>query len=95
VPAACQQAYHMFHLLMPTLELRQGLIAHLDKNEIHSVFHYLPLHLSEMGTRFGGKPGDCPVTEQVSDRLLRLPFHNMLTLAELNQVIAALLEFDF
>jgi len=49
---------------------------------ILAVFHYLPLHLSEMGQRFGGKPGDCPVTESVSDRLLRLPFYADLTEAD-------------
>ena len=59
----------MFYMLLPTLELRQGLIAHLRQHGIDSVFHYLPLHLSDMGRRFGGKTGDCPVTERVSDQL--------------------------
>ena len=42
------------------------------------MFHYLPLHLSDMRKRLGGKPGDCPVTEDISERLLRLPFYNQL-----------------
>ena len=46
-----------------------------------------------MGQRFGGKPGDCPVTEQTSDRLLRLPFYNDLTEADQARIVAALLEF--
>lgn len=95
VPAYCEQAYHMFYLLLPTLELRQGLIAHLRKRGIISVFHYLPLHLSDMGLRFGGKPGDCPITERVSDQLLRLPFHNALTQAEQQKVVDAIQEFTF
>ena len=82
VPAHCEQPYHMFYLLLPSLELRQALIEHLRQRGIESVFHYLPLHLSEMGRRFGGKPGDCPVTERVSDRLVRLPFHNALSEAD-------------
>ncbi|MCS6863230.1 MAG: dTDP-4-amino-4,6-dideoxygalactose transaminase [Abditibacteriales bacterium] len=93
VPEHCQQAYHMFYLLLPSLKQRQALIAHLKARGILSVFHYQPLHLSEMGLRFGGKPGDCPVTEDVSDRLLRLPFYNELTDAELSRIVAAIREF--
>ena len=95
IPPHCEQSYHMFYLLLPTLELRQGLIAHLRQRGIESVFHYLPLHLSDMGHRFGGQLGDCPVTEQVSDQLLRLPFHNALTEEDLSRVVEAIREFDF
>jgi dTDP-4-amino-4,6-dideoxygalactose transaminase len=95
VPSHCEQPYHMFHMLLPDLDLRQKMIAHLRERGIYSVFHYLPLHLSDMGARFGGRPGDCPVTERVSDQLIRLPFHNALTGAEQEQVIEAILEFDF
>jgi dTDP-4-amino-4,6-dideoxygalactose transaminase len=94
VPDHCEQAYHMFYLLMPSLEKRQALIAHLKAQDIISAFHYLPLHLSEMGQKFGGKEGDCPVTEDVSDRLLRLPFYNDLTEADLARVVAAIREFS-
>jgi dTDP-4-amino-4,6-dideoxygalactose transaminase len=94
VPAHCEQPYHMFYLILPSLKQRQALIAHLKSHSILSVFHYLPLHLSDMGRQFGGKPGDCPVTEQVSDRLLRLPFYNGLTEAEQTRVVAAIREFD-
>ena len=58
-----------------------------------SVFHYLPLHLSEMGLRFGGQPGACPITEDVSDRLLRLPFFNALSEPDQAHVVSALQEF--
>jgi dTDP-4-amino-4,6-dideoxygalactose transaminase len=47
-----------------------------------------------MGKRFGGRPGDCPVTESVSDRLLRLPFYNDLSEADQARVIDAILNFD-
>jgi dTDP-4-amino-4,6-dideoxygalactose transaminase len=59
------------------------------------VFHYLPLHLSDMGRDFGYKAGDYPVTEQVSDRLIRLPFYNDLTSNDQEQVIDAIMEFEF
>jgi dTDP-4-amino-4,6-dideoxygalactose transaminase len=93
VPDYCEQAYHMFYLLMPSLEKRQALIDHLKAQGISSVFHYLPLHLSDMGRRFGGKEGDCPVTESVSNRLLRLPFYNDLTEADQARVVAAIQNF--
>ncbi len=94
VPPHCQPSYHLFYLLMPSLEERQALIAHLKARSILSVFHYQPLHLSEMGRRFGGHPGQCPVTEDVSDRLLRLPFYNSMTEEELAAVVSALKDFD-
>jgi dTDP-4-amino-4,6-dideoxygalactose transaminase len=93
VPAHCQQAYHLFYLLLPSLQLRQLLIAHLKAHNILSVFHYLPLHLSDMGRRFGGKEGDCPITEAVSDRLLRLPFYNTLTSEDQQRVIDTIRAF--
>ncbi len=94
IPAECDQAYHMYYLLLPSLAARQNLIDHLKAQGILSVFHYLPLHLSDMGRRLGGQPGDCPVTEDVSDRLLRLPFYNSLTNAEQMQVVEAVTAFS-
>ncbi|PYX35819.1 MAG: hypothetical protein DMG75_12765 [Acidobacteria bacterium] len=55
VPDYCDQAYHMFYLLLPSLQDRQALIGHLRSRGILAVFHYLPLHLSEYGRRWGGK----------------------------------------
>ncbi|MBM3125055.1 MAG: dTDP-4-amino-4,6-dideoxygalactose transaminase [Chloroflexi bacterium] len=93
IPGHCDQAYHMFYMILPDLNRRQEFIGFLRQRGIHSVFHYLPLHLSEMGRRMGGKEGDCPVTESVSDRLVRLPFHNGLTGDELEYVIDTIREF--
>ncbi len=95
VPEHCEQSYPMFYMLMPTLELRQRMIAHLRQREIVSVFHYLPLHLSPMGMRLGGKTGDCPVSESVSERLLRLPFYNLLGSNEQARVIEAISDLRF
>jgi len=94
VPSHCEQAYHMFYILLPNLENRQAAIAHLKEHGIQAVFHYLPLHLSPMGEKFGGREGDCPITEQVSDRLLRLPFYTNMTEEDQMQVIEALKEFS-
>jgi len=95
VPPHCEQAYHMMYLLLPSLCSRQQLIEYLKNRGILSVFHYLPLHLSDMGKRFGGFEGQCPITESVSDRLLRLPFYNDLTEAEQNEVIECIRSFQF
>lgn len=93
VPQHCEQTYHMFYIVLPSLEIRQRLIDHLKACGILSVFHYLPLHLSDMGKRFGGRPGQCPVTEYVSDRLLRLPFYNGLLESEQTEIIEAIQSF--
>ena len=60
VPPECEQSYHMFYVIMPSFETRQALISHLTGLGILAVFHYLPLHLSPMGLRFGGRQGDLP-----------------------------------
>jgi dTDP-4-amino-4,6-dideoxygalactose transaminase len=93
VPEHCEQTCHMFYLLLPNLTARQALIAHLKSRGIESAFHYQPLHRSAMGHRFGGKPGQCPVTESVSDRLLRLPLYNDLSEDDLERVAQAVQEF--
>jgi len=94
VPEHCEQSFHMFYVVMPSLDARQALIAHLKSRGILAVFHYLPLHLSKMGREFGGWPGQCPVTERVSDCLLRLPFYNDLSESEQSEVVDAVLHFD-
>ncbi|HET9652949.1 MAG TPA: dTDP-4-amino-4,6-dideoxygalactose transaminase [Usitatibacter sp.] len=92
VPPHCEQAYHMFYLLFPGLAQRQAAIGYLRERGIYAVFHYLPLHASPMGLKYGGKAGECPVTETVSDRLLRLPFYTGMTADEQGRVIQAVRE---
>ena len=94
IPAYVEQAYHMYYLILPSLACRTALINHLKSRSILSVFHYLPLHLSDMGKQFEGKEGDCPVTEDIADRLLRLPFYHSLTHEEQDEVLAGLFAFE-
>lgn len=89
VPAHCEQPYHMFYLLMPTLAARARFIARLRERGILSVFHYVPLHCSPMARQWGYHPGDCPVTEDISERLVRLPFYNDLSEATQDYICAA------
>ena len=90
VPAACQHAAHLFYILLPSRSIRDQLIRFLRSKGVQSAFHYLPLHLSPMGQRFSYQEGDFPVTEEISGRLLRLPFHNRLTREEQDRVISTL-----
>jgi dTDP-4-amino-4,6-dideoxygalactose transaminase len=93
VPPECEQAYHAFYMIMPSLDERTRFIAHMKARQIICVFHYLPLHHSEMGQKYGGKQGDCPVTERISERLVRLPFFTGMTDQEQRAVISAIQEF--
>lgn len=94
VPAHCDQPHHMFYLVMRSLEQRSAFIAHMKARNIMAVFHYLPLHLSPMGKQFGGRRGDCPVTEDVSDRLVRLPLYVGLSESEQEVVLDAIHAFS-
>ncbi len=93
IPKHCEQAYHMFYLLLPSLELRQALIAHLRSRDIGSAFHYIPLHSSAAGVKYGKAGAQCPVTDDISARLLRLPFFAGLTVEQQSWVIGSIEEF--
>ncbi|NOQ23246.1 MAG: dTDP-4-amino-4,6-dideoxygalactose transaminase [Candidatus Aegiribacteria sp.] len=95
VPAHCEQSYHMFYLLVPSYEARQALISYLRKLGIYSVFHYLPLHLSAKGREHGGNEFDCPVSLDISERILRLPLYNDLTEDNLSYVVNSIRKFDW
>ncbi len=79
---------------MPDLETRQRFIQYLKERDILAVFHYVPLHTADMSRSFGYQAGDLPVTEEYSDRLVRLPFYNSMTEAEQQQVINTILTFQ-
>ncbi len=93
VPSYADQPYHMYYLLLPDLKSRTAFIKHMKDQGIMCVFHYLPLHLSPMGMNFGGKEGDCPVTEMMSDRLVRLPFYSGISPEDLQRVVEAATAF--
>jgi dTDP-4-amino-4,6-dideoxygalactose transaminase len=90
VPEHCEQAYHMFYVLLPSFERRQAFIEHIRRHGILAVFHYVPLHLSPMGRSFGYSDADLPVTRQVSERLVRLPFFNDLSVTDQERIVDAI-----
>ena len=93
IPDYCDQSFHMFYLLMPDLKTRQDFIAYLKSKDINAVFHYVPLHTSDMGKKYNYKEGGLPVTENLSDRLVRLPFFNDLEISDQNRVIDTINEY--
>jgi dTDP-4-amino-4,6-dideoxygalactose transaminase len=93
VPEYCQTPYHLFHMVMPSAQSRDALIKHLRAAGILAVFHYQPLHLSPYGRQLQPH-ADCPVTETVSDRLIRLPFYTNMDAADTNAVIESVREFQ-
>ena len=94
IPDYCEQSYHIFYMLMPNLEIRQAFIKALKEQDILSVFHYVPLHSADKGMFFGYQEGDLPITEDISSRLVRLPFYNSLTDEEQDKVIQTILKFN-
>jgi dTDP-4-amino-4,6-dideoxygalactose transaminase len=87
LPENCDGNYHLFYVLLPDNRARDGLLAHLNAQGIHAVFHYVPLHSSPMGQGFGYRAEDLPLTEDVSGRLLRLPFYHEMTEQEQAEVV--------
>ena len=86
-PEGCSTNYHLFFILLPDRDTRNGLLTHLKETGIRATFHYVPLHSSPMGRKFGYKESDLPLTEDLSARLLRLPFFNDLTEPEQSRVV--------
>lgn len=82
---------HLFALLAPDLDTRQAMITHLGEHAIKAVFHYVPLHSSPMGRTFGER--HLPVTDDISDRLVRLPLFPTLDERQVDRVIEAVKSF--
>jgi dTDP-4-amino-4,6-dideoxygalactose transaminase len=94
VPAGCEHPAHLYYLLLPDLERRQAMLRHLGEHGVQATFHYQPLHDAPAGRRLGRTaPGGCPVTEDVADRLLRLPLYPGLSDAEVEHVVHAVRAF--
>jgi dTDP-4-amino-4,6-dideoxygalactose transaminase len=93
VPTDCSANGHLFYILTGSLEERTRLIAYLKARGILAVFHYVPLHSSPGGRRYGRVAGDMEVTDDISDRLLRLPLYYGMTDADVELVVSAVTEF--
>ncbi len=92
VPPGVESAFHMFYVLLPDHATRNRVLSEMRAQRIHPTFHYVPLHSSDAGRRFAARETDCPVTVDVSNRLVRLPFYNNLTADDIDHVVAVFLD---
>ena len=93
IPAECEHNAHMFYLKVKDLAERTKLIEYLKKNEISSVFHYVPLHSSPAGQKYGRFYGEDTYTTKESDRLLRLPMYYNIAKDDLKKVTESVIKF--
>lgn len=94
IPPDCGHNAHMYYILLEDLDERTRLIKFLKERDIHPVFHYVPLHNSPKGTELcGGKAPSLPLTEEYSDRLLRLPCYYELTLEQVKGICKVIEEY--
>lgn len=93
IPAGCESNYHLFYVITESLDTRTALIDRLGRAGIVAPFHYVPLHTSPMGLSLGYEHGMLPITERVSDRLLRLPLYPDLSTAAAADVVNTVLDF--
>jgi dTDP-4-amino-4,6-dideoxygalactose transaminase len=91
VPEGRDPAYHLFYVLLATRDRRNDVLEAMGKKGVRATFHYQPLHSSDAGRTFAARPTDCPVTDDVSSRLLRLPFYNNLSERDLDRTVEAFL----
>lgn len=93
IPDKCAHNAHMFYLLTRTHREQVALLATLKAKGINAVFHYIPLHASEAGRKFGRTGSSMSVTENLSDRIIRLPLYPALTEDEIIYICATIDEF--
>jgi dTDP-4-amino-4,6-dideoxygalactose transaminase len=87
IPDDRDQTYHMYYVLLPDNAARNSVLEGMRAEGVQPTFHYVPLHTSDAGRRFAASPTECPVTDDVSGRLLRLPFYNSLSGADADRVV--------
>jgi dTDP-4-amino-4,6-dideoxygalactose transaminase len=92
VPEACDPAWHLFYVLVPKAHQRPAVMKDLQQQGIRTTFHYVPLHTSDGGRRFSARPTKCPVSSDISARLIRLPFYNTLAPGQVQRVATALVD---
>ncbi|WP_191280244.1 dTDP-4-amino-4,6-dideoxygalactose transaminase [Nocardioides flavus (ex Wang et al. 2016)] len=92
VPEDRSPAHHMYYVLLPHRDRRNDVLELMRKAGVQATFHYQPLHASVAGREFAVRPTECPVSQDVSDRLLRLPFHNELSAADLDRTVDAFVD---
>lgn len=93
VPRECKHNAHMFYLKCKNSQERNDLIKYLKRNEILAVFHYVPLHSSPAGKRFGVFSGEDKYTTSESERIIRLPLYYLMSEEDISRIIEMVLKF--
>jgi dTDP-4-amino-4,6-dideoxygalactose transaminase len=91
IPEDRTQGYHMFYVLLPDRDTRNRVLGELREQGINATFHYVPLHSAPGAKRFTDREYDCPVTDDISGRLMRFPFYNDLSDGQIDRVVEAFL----
>ena len=93
IPENCQHNAHMYYIKAKNLEERTNLIAYLNQQGVNSVFHYIPLHTSPAGKKYGEFCGEDKYTTKESERLLRLPLYYGLKKEEIEYIVSQIEKF--
>lgn len=93
IPLNLKHNAHLYYLLLPSLAVRQNLIKYLKENDINTVFHYIPLHSSPAGKKYGRANTELNVTDDIADRLLRLPLFPTLDYNDCQKIIDLITKF--
>lgn len=91
IPGYAEPSWHLFYVLLPDRATRDAVLSGMRGLGVHPAFHYVPLHSSDAGIRFAARPTECAVSDDVSGRLLRLPFHNNVSERDARRVADAFL----
>jgi len=87
IPDYAAPAWHLMHVILASEELRDSLMNHLRSNDVGAAFHYIPLHTSPMGRSIAASPRHLPATDEYAGRLLRLPLHTHMTVADVERIV--------
>lgn len=95
IPSNCSHNAHMYYILFDNLEKRTKFINYMKQNKINPVFHYIPLHSSPAGKKYGRKSGSLNITNKISDTILRLPMYYTMNNKELSYIRSAIKKYRF
>lgn len=88
IPQSCQHNAHIYYLLVDSLETRSKVLTNLKRHGVQATFHYVPLHSAPAGRKYGRQSGELVVTEDICDRIVRLPLFADMTCEETDLIIS-------
>ena len=92
IPPQCQHNAHIYYLLVDSLDTRTQILANLKRAGVQATFHYVPLHSAPAGQKYGRQSGNLIVTEDICDRIVRLPLFANMTFEEADYIVSLIQE---